>query len=336
MGMAKYLLILLVTIIIPWEFSVHAEHDIYSSDALTVAFIDLGTKGDSTLIIFPNDSVMLIDGGMPLAYHSIKETLQNFHISTIDVMIATHPDQDHVGGLGTILRDDSFDVKKILIGPTSKDTATYQTFLELAGDESTVYAGDKIVLDDTVSVSVISPPKQLIPSGSNASLENSNSIVTILEYGDFVFLFTGDATHTTEKWLIQNYGDTIDADIINAPHHGSKHSSTDAFIDSVTPRLVIFSANDGNMYGHPHEQAVMRYVANGIPVVQTSMGSIIIQTDGTRCSIVSADFPEEEFACFSGIAKIPEFRYVTGIVFAGMVISVVLFRHRILEIRNHL
>ncbi len=314
-------------------FPAYADHDIYSFDALNVIFIDLGTKGDSTLIIFPNDSVMLIDGGMPSSYDSIRQTLQDFNVDTIDVLIATHPDQDHVAGFNALLQDDSFNVKKILIGPTSKDTATYQNFLELAQDESIVYAGDTIHLDPKVNVSILSPPEELISKESNASLENSNSVVTLLEYGDYEFLFTGDATYTTEKWLIQNYDDAIDVDIMNAPHHGSKYASTEPFIDATTPRLVIFSANDGNRYGHPHDEAVMRYVINDIPVVQTSMGNIIIQTDGIKCSVMSSDLPDVEFPCFDGVQMIPEFKSVMIVIFASLV-SVVLFRFKIPLFQN--
>ena len=176
--------------------AVQAEHDVFDFDGLTVVYINLETKGDSTLVMFPNGKTMLVDGGMPDAYPNVKAVLDEFGIGMIDVMLATHPDQDHVAGLNAILNDPAFDVDRILVGPTSKDTKTYTTFLSLAGDVETMYAGDVIDLDPDVSVLVLSPPEDLIPEGSSASLENTNSVILLITYGDMEFLFTADATYS--------------------------------------------------------------------------------------------------------------------------------------------
>ena len=285
----------------------YAEHDVFDFDGLTVVYINLETKGDSTLVMFPNGKTMLVDGGMPDAYPNVKAVLDEFGIGMIDVMLATHPDQDHVAGLNAILNDPAFEVDRILVGPTSKDTKTYTTFLSLAGDVETMYAGDVIDLDPDVSVLVLSPPEDLIPEGSSASLENTNSVILLITYGDMEFLFTADATYMTEAWLLDNRGELLDIDIMNAPHHGSKYGSTDQFILATSPEAVMFSANYGNQYGHPHDETVIRYMTHDIPFAQTADGNIAFQTDGTDCSVLVVELPELEFPCFDGVQTVPEF-----------------------------
>ncbi len=284
----------------------HAEHDIFDFDGLTVVYINLETKGDSTLVMFPNGKTMLIDGGMPDAYANVKAILDKFGIDEIDVMVATHPDQDHVAGLNAVLNDPDFTVDRILVGSTSKDTRTYTTFLGLAGDVETAYAGDIIDIDPDVSVQVLSPPEDLISGSSKASLENTNSVILLVTYGDIEFLFTADATYLTEEWLLDNYDD-LDIDIMNAPHHGSKYGSTDRFILATSPEAVIFSVNYGNQYGHPHDESVIRYMTQNVPFAQTADGNIVFQTDGTDCSVVTIESPDLEFPCFDGVQTVPEF-----------------------------
>lgn len=280
--------LLLVTASTP---ATYADHSVQDFDGLTVVFIGLDTKGDSTLIMLPNGKTILIDGGMPRAYPSIKDTLQYFGVTTIDTMIITHPDQDHVAGINTLIEDGVFGINEVLIGPTSKDTKTYQRFLTLATGETKTYASDTITMDPSVMITVLSPPESLIKSAKNASLENSNSVITLLQYGDIKFLFTADATHATEGWLVENYpADTLDIDIMNAPHHGSKHASTPNFISTTSPEVVVFSTDHDNQYGHPHAEAVSRYQSFGVKQVYTTHDhNITIQTDGTRCSVIVGD-----------------------------------------------
>jgi len=303
----------------------YADHDdVYSFDGLTVVFIDLGKKGDSTLIKFPNNKTMLIDGGLASSYPRIQGTLYAFDISTIDVMLVTHPDQDHVSGLSAMLERGIVDVRQILIGPAYKDTATYQKFLALAPNEEVIYAGYEIDLDPDVSVTVLSPPESMIQKGTNASFENSNSVVVLLDYGNLEFLFTADATHTTERWLMQNYDEELDVDVMNSPHHGSKHSSTPRFISSTDPKLVVHSADTDNQYGHPHEETIQRYLSYDVSQVQTNSGNIILQTDGTRCSLMSSANLAVEQPCFDGVHTVPEFGGLLVVMILATALAVVL------------
>ena len=295
----------------------HADHDVLDFEGLTVVYIDLGTKGDSTLVAFPSGSAMLIDGGMPAAYENVRDTILEFGITKIDAVVATHPDQDHVAGLNFLLEDPTFEIGQAYAGPTSKDTKTYQTFLGLA-DEQILHAGDEIELDPAVKVSVLGPPDTLIQDGKNASLENSNSVILLIEYGDIEFLFTADTTYTTEAWLIQNHDD-LDIDIMNVPHHGSRHGSTVQFIAATTPELVIYSANTDNTYGHPHPDAVSRYDASGAWQAKTSDGNVVVQTDGYKCSLVQAG---TEYPCWADVMVVPEFPITYVVMLAGMAVAV--------------
>ena len=308
--MPKALTILLAAVFaIGAGHAVYADHDMGQPGLLSVTFIDLETTGDSTLIVMPNESTVLIDGGMPAAYPNIRDTLDDFGISHIDVIIVTHPDQDHVAGFNNLLADDQYTVGQVLINPTPKDTQTYQRFLsqiEYQGIELiNAHAGHKISLDDSVSMEIIGPADELIPKGTNASSSNTNSLITLLEFGDFEFLFTGDATYKTEEWLIDNVApDKLDVDIMNAPHHGSKHASTQEFIDATSPELVVFSSDVDNRYGHPHQEAIMRYQSSGIGVLlhTGTEGDILIQTDGERCSLITRDMGE--VPCFVGVQEV--------------------------------
>jgi competence protein ComEC len=272
-----------------------------------MVFADLGTKGESILVIFPNNNTMLVDGGMPSSYETLESILKQHAVSQIDVMVGTHADQDHIAGLIQVLDDPDFEVEKLLISHVPSNTATYRKFLEKTAERGiipqTVFSDHVIETDDLVRVRILSPPVEGIPEGPNASLSNSNALVILMEYGNISFLLTSDATHMTEKWLIDRYD--LDIDIMNGPHHGSKYSSTDEFIDKVTPQLVIFSADSDNEYGHPHKETIERYTSRNINYYQTGTdGNIIIKTDGIGCSLVLGDV---EHPCYAGVQTVPEF-----------------------------
>lgn|GEM_PF-2263786 len=294
---------------------------------MTVVFIDLKTKGESILIMFPNNKTMLIDGGMPSSYAHLERTLKHHGVSEIDVMIGTHGDQDHIAGLTNVLDDPDFTTKRVLVSSVKSNTATYQNFVKKIEQggllQEVVFDGHRIHIDDTVRVSIVSPPHEEFEDGRNASSSNSNSLVTLIEYENVSFLFTADATHVTEAWLVKNHP-VLDVDIINAPHHGSKYSSTDEFIEHVTPRLVVFSADLENEYGHPHQEAIDRYLIRGINYHQTGIeGNIVIQTDGTRCSLI---LRSGETPCYAGVQVVPEFMPVVAVLAASISATILLAR----------
>ncbi|MCH9659267.1 MBL fold metallo-hydrolase [archaeon] len=304
--------------IVPVE--IQSDAPIAFSDAfLTLVFVDLGTKGESIIVIYPNGKTMLVDGGMSGAYDKLESTLKQYGISEIDVMIATHADQDHIAGLTKVLDDSDFTVRQVLMSHVPSTSNAYDSFLDAISDGSlqpnVVYDGHKITLDETVSSNIISPPPDGISDAANATPSNSNSLITLLEYGDISFLLTADATFTTEEYLVQNHH--VDVDIMNSPHHGSKFSSTDEFLDVVTPKLVIFSANQNNVHNHPASEIISVYDTNGINHYQTGLhGNIVIKTDGVRCSLFVDG--EVEQPCYSNVQIVPEFPFGIVVLLSAM------------------
>ena len=300
-----------------------------SGDLLTVVFVDLGTKGESILVIFPNDNVMLIDGGMPSAYPNVESVLIQEGVTEIDVMVGTHPDQDHIAGLTAVLNDPDFDVREVLVSHVTSPTLTYQNFMNAISSNGltaqTVFDGHTINLDPSVDVTVISPPTSEVPDGTNASEANSNSLIIHMMYEGVSFLFTADATHTTESWIASNHS-PLNINIMNGPHHGSRYSSTQNFISHVDPELVVFSANQNNQYGHPHQDAIDRYSNHpeNVSLLQTGLvGDVIIRTDGLRCSLFLEGQPEQP--CYAGVVVVPEFGTMAILVFSGGLIGTIIF-----------
>jgi len=257
--------------------------------------------------------------------------LEENSITTINRVIATHPHQDHIAGLTALLNDSDFVVEEVIVTDISSTSIAYQNFIDALNNNGlspiTATAQHLINLDITVSTQIISPPTSQISDEPNASRASSNSLVTHLVYNDISFLFSGDATHTTENWIISNYP-TLDINIMNSPHHGSKYSNTENFIDHVQPELVIFSADQNNQWGHPDPETVNRYSNNNIPTLQTGIdGDVRIHTDGTRCSLFLEGQPEQP--CYAGVVAVPEFSFVWIVLLIGM-ISAILFSRKIL------
>ena len=303
-------------------------------NVLTVIFIDLGREGDSTLVIFPNNNTMLIDGGLKsdLPFERLTSVLEENEVENINLIISTHADADHVGGLARLLRDDSSyhnNVEKVLASHLPHTTDIYKEFVRNVQSHenisySNITAPFDIDLGNPVSVEIISPPSEGIRSHSDHARElNSNSLVTRMEYGNVSFLFTADTTWTTEEWLVENQFDLIDVDIMNAPHHGSKYASNyrdTNFIEYTSPNLVIFSTDMDNRYEHPDPNTIQRYEEAGATTLQTGeVGNVVIKTDGVRCSLILEDQPE--LPCYDRIQTVPEFSLAV-IVLASAVVPI--------------
>ncbi|MGI0011145.1 MAG: ComEC/Rec2 family competence protein, partial [Nitrosopumilaceae archaeon] len=207
-----------------------------TDNILTVVFIDLGKEGDSTLVIFPNDNTLLIDAGLKFdeSFEKVKSVLEENNVQRINLMIATHADADHIGGLARLLADDSpyyNKVDEIWTNGLPHTSDIYNEFIDNIANQDNiqhqiVVAPMSTNLGDPLLVQLVSPPEERISSHSDhATEQNSNSLVTRIIYGDISFLFTADTTWTTEEWLVENRSDLIDVDIMNAPHHGTRYAS---------------------------------------------------------------------------------------------------------------
>ena len=241
---------------------------------LEVLFFDVG-HGDAALVTMPNDRRLLIDTGdvpwRPDA-HVIAKHLDRYQIGCIDAVLLTHPDRDHVGGLQQLL--DEHCIQSIY---TSGDT---RFDIARPGIHSGLSAGDRIKLDASVAIRVLSPSPSLI----NQPNRNNGSLVLLIEYGDIQFLFTGDAEKEAEHQLITHYPDLLSCEVIKVGHHGSQTSSSPSFVNHATAdgtRYAIISTGPKTRYGLPNEHVVQRWETSGAIVHNTSIsGALWLYSDG--------------------------------------------------------
>jgi len=252
---------------------------------LTVAFLDVG-QGDSIYIETPHGTQVLIDGGPDAYILSALGGVMPWHDRTIDLVLGTHPDKDHVGGLAPVI--DKYDVSVIVWNGAEHDTKTYQNFLDAAHEEEGRGAqmiiarrGQRFVLDEDVTLDILFPNQD--PNGWDT---NDGSIVTMLTYGQEKFLLTGDAPQGVEKYLIGFDGKLLHANVLKLGHHGSKTSSAPEFLAAVSPEYAVVSAGKDNTYGHPNEEALSATRAVGATLLSTiSSGTIIFEADGSAMKL---------------------------------------------------
>lgn len=244
---------------------------------LTVTFLNIG-QGDAILIETPDGVQALIDGGPDTTILRELPAALPWFDRTLDMVVGTHPDKDHIGGLVDVLK--RYTVATIITTENTGETMTasaYHNALTQEGAQVTMArAGQVYQLGASTTLAIFSP-------SSDPSLLESNtaSIVAQLRYGDIEFMLTGDAPAGIERYLVKAYGEQLQSDVLKLGHHGSKTSSSDEFLAAVSPQYAVVSAGQGNSYGHPAGEVVARVQSLGIPLVSTSeAGRITFVTDG--------------------------------------------------------
>lgn len=250
----------------------------YQSHNLSVAFLDVG-QGDSIFIETPDHHQILIDGGVDNTVLARLGTLMRPGDTTIDLVIATHPDADHIGGLVDVLRH--YNVATFMSPDYESETAIYKELIQTVHDRVPNYEfgfiGDRVDAGDGVTLDLLAP--------YNLETKESNevSIVTKLTYGNFSVMLTGDAPIIIEQQLVRWYGNQLDSDILKAGHHGSKTSTSSSWVAAVDPDVGIISAGKNNRYGHPHQQVIDILEKAHVQILRTSdEGTIIFESDGTN------------------------------------------------------
>lgn len=252
---------------------------VYRNDELRVSFLNVG-QGDAILIQSPSGVDVLIDGGRDRS--AVRELPKKLGVldRSIDVVIATHPDADHIGGLTEVF--DRYQVRTYMDPGVTNDTSQTLRLLDAVGREpglETIPArrGQRLTLGEGVYADILYPDRDV----SNVET-NTGSIVLRLVYGETEFLLTGDAPSSIENWLVTLDKNSLQSDVLKAGHHGSRTSTSDAFLRAVAPSVVVVSAGKDNSYGHPHEEVVNRILASGARILSTAEeGTIEFVSDGT-------------------------------------------------------
>lgn len=246
---------------------------------LTVAFLDVG-QGDSIFIETPDGKQMLIDGGPDNSVLRELSKQMSFFDRNIDVVLATHSDKDHVGGLVDVLK--RYKVETLLLTENENDTVVAQAFAEQGQVEGAsvliARARQQFQLGDSTTVSVLSPATDPTEWESNSA-----SIIVQVQYGEIGFMLTGDAPIGIEDYLADSYGDLLESEVLKLGHHGSRTSTSELFLDKVSPQFAVVSAGADNRYGHPHKEVVDEVVSRNIKILSTAAsGNVVFQTDGER------------------------------------------------------
>lgn len=245
-----------------------------------IVFLNIG-QGDAIYIEAPNGNQMLIDGGRDQTVLKELRAVMPWWDRSINVVLGTHPDADHVGGLSFVL--DRYKADVFVESGNSADTGAYNSLKTsvVAHHVPDVEArtGEVIWLDTDMYFVVLFPDTD--PRGMES---NTASIVGKLVYGKSEVMLTGDAPVAIEAYLVSRYGNALQSSILKAGHHGSRTSTSDVFLHAVSPEEVVISAGIDNQYGHPHKEVVTRITDFGSVIRNTSKdGRIeyVLASDGS-------------------------------------------------------
>ncbi len=253
---------------------------------LRVTFLDVG-QGDAIFIQSPSGIQMLIDGGKNRAVVRELSKVTPWFDRSIDVVLATHPDADHIGGLPDVLK--RYDVDLIVQSSVKDEEGTdAAAFAKAAASEveegaqlMTAERGQILDLGGGVRLEVLFPDRDV------ARIEtNTGSIVARLIYGDTSFMLTGDSPDNIEEYLVKLDGGDLKSNVLKVGHHGSRTSSSLMFVGFVSPEYAVFSRGCDNSYGHPHEEVIATFAQLSIPTFDTCEdGGATFVSDGTTVRV---------------------------------------------------
>jgi competence protein ComEC len=237
--------------------------------ALRLRFLDVG-QGDAILLTSPAGKQILIDGGPDLSVLEQVGDAMPFLDRTIELLVLTHPDADHITGLPEILR--RYRVERVLFNGTQHASGRYDALLISLLRQGTplieANPGTDVDLGDGIILDILWPPHGAF--GTEPKKSNDFSVtLRVLHHGKPVLLLTGDIEEGAERAILAGGGD-VHAGILKVPHHGSRTSSSTGFLLAVSPELAVASVGADNPFGHPHQDIVERYATLGISLRTTA------------------------------------------------------------------
>lgn len=267
-------------------FSAYFGKDIVSTNigtptgVLEISYLDVG-QGDAAYIKV-NDFDILIDAGPKSDSDKLMKQLEEKNIDDFEIVIATHPHEDHIGGMTKVF--EKYDVESFYMPKVTNTTKTFENMIKAVSNEGLtakiIKEGASFDLGEGCKIEVYSPIDE--------SYDNLNDYSPIMKltYGNKSFIFTGDAEKTVEKEVVEKYSKELKADVIKFGHHGSSTSSTKEFIEAISPKYGIISCGVDNSYGHPHRETLSIIDEMGIETYRTDkQGQITITSDGNNIEI---------------------------------------------------
>ncbi len=243
---------------------------------LKIHFIDVD-QAKAILVCAPTGEFMLVDAGSDASEPQLLSYLDDINPEQLEIAVFTHPHEDHIGGADAVLRE--YTAKKILLPDVSVQTTPFEKMLEQM--EMQAENGSEIIVPEIGDIFELGGVDVTILSPEIASEENLNnsSIVMRLEWEEASVLLTGDAEKDIELELVTS-GVNLEADVLDAGHHGSDTSSTDEFLDAVDPEIMVISCGVDNSYGHPALSVIDRLNDRRIPFYRTDkQGTVVVSLD---------------------------------------------------------
>lgn len=245
---------------------------------LVVRFVDVG-QGDCEIVQFPDGRNIIIDGGTNETSSELVNAIKSYGIKRFDYVVATHPHEDHIGGLDDVI--ESFEIGNVYLPDTSSSSMSFKNLVESISQSGAkvnrAYAGVTMIDETDIRAEFLAPVNNYYED------ENNYSSVLKLTYKGFSFLFTGDAETISEYDMIEN-GAYLKSDVLKVGHHGSTTSTSNQFLRAVNPAVAVISVGHDNSYGHPHREILERL--SDLKLYRTDLnGTVTVFCDGESLSV---------------------------------------------------
>ena len=250
-------------------------YDYRDDDSLTAYFFDVG-QADCSLLLFPDDTVMLIDCGNRADGNKISQFIKNLDIDTIDYLVLSHPHEDHIGGATEIFNN--FEILSLCFPqiPNVANAASdlYNEVFSAANKEKSrliPLTSDMLVVEKSdFNVMAISPVQNCIYSDLN-----DYSLTLLINFYTNTLLFTGDAEQAAEADILKT-DINLHTDILKVGHHGAETSTTEAFLKAAKPQVAVISSGKNNSYKHPHDETLLRLKNANVKTYRTDTAGTVI------------------------------------------------------------